>query len=87
VFERLNDLTNARAAYQAALAKDPGLTLAKRNLARLENAAAPAATSKSATVTSANDINLFAGYIWKPNPDLKITPARRTIDRDQTGLT
>ena len=43
VFERLNDLTNARAAYQAALAKDPGLTLAKRNLARLENAAAPAA--------------------------------------------
>ena len=60
VFERLNDLTNARAAYQAALAKDPGLTLAKRNLARLENAAAPAATSKSATVTSANDINLLA---------------------------
>jgi hypothetical protein len=60
VFERLNDLANARAAYQSALAKDPGLTMAKRNLARLENAAAPAATSKSATVTSANDINLLA---------------------------
>jgi hypothetical protein len=60
VFERLNDLANARAAYQSALAKDPGLTLAKRNLARLENAAAPAATSKSAAVTSANDINLLA---------------------------
>jgi TIR domain-containing protein len=60
VFERLNDPANARAAYQSALAKDPSLTLAKRNLTRLENAAAPAATSKSATVTSANDINLLA---------------------------
>ena len=27
------------------------------------------------TTTIANDVNLFAGYIWKPNPDLKITPA------------
>ena len=31
VFERLNDVANARAAYQAALAKDPGFTLAKSN--------------------------------------------------------
>jgi hypothetical protein len=27
------------------------------------------------TTNIANDVNLFAGYIWKPNPDLKITPA------------
>jgi tetratricopeptide (TPR) repeat protein len=63
VFERLNDVANARAAYQAALAKDPGFTLAKSNLARLENVAAPvaAATPKSAVSgASANDINLLA---------------------------
>jgi len=65
VYERLNDVANARAAYQAALAKDPGFTLAKSNLARLENAAAPvaAAPPKSASTVSAastNDINLLA---------------------------
>ena len=27
------------------------------------------------TTNMANDVNLFAGYIWRPNPDLKITPA------------
>jgi hypothetical protein len=27
------------------------------------------------TTNIANDVNLFAGYIWRPNPDLKITPA------------
>jgi hypothetical protein len=27
------------------------------------------------TTTIANDINLFAGYRWGPNPDLRITPA------------
>jgi len=65
VFERLNDLTSARAAYQAALAKDPGFTLAKSNLTRLESAAAPiaAGSAKSASTVaaaSANDINLLA---------------------------
>jgi tetratricopeptide (TPR) repeat protein len=65
VFERLNDVTNARAAYQAALAKDPGFTLAKSNLTRLESAAAPVAvgSAKSATTVAAssgNDINLLA---------------------------
>jgi hypothetical protein len=65
VFERLNDLTSARAAYQAALAKDPGFTLAKSNLTRLESAAAPVAagSAKSANTVaaaSANDINLLA---------------------------
>jgi len=64
VFERLNDVANARAAYQAALAKDPGFTLAKGNLARLENAVPVAAgTPKSASTvsaTSGNDINLLA---------------------------
>jgi TIR domain-containing protein len=65
VFERLNDVTNARAAYQAALAKDPGFTLAKSNLARLESAAAPVAagSAKSAgtvAATAGNDVNLLA---------------------------
>jgi tetratricopeptide (TPR) repeat protein len=65
VFERLNDVASARAAYQSALAKDPGFTLAKGNLARLENAAAPvvAAAAKSVSAvaaTSANDVNLLA---------------------------
>jgi hypothetical protein len=65
VFERLNDLTNARAAYQAALAKDPGFTLAKSNLTRLESAPAPVAagSAKSASTVSAasaNDVNLLA---------------------------
>jgi hypothetical protein len=65
VFERLNDVASARAAYQSALAKDPGFTLAKSNLARLENAAAPvvAAAAKSVSAvaaTSANDVNLLA---------------------------
>ena len=65
VFERLNDVTNARAAYQAALAKDPGFTLAKSNLARLESAAAPVAagSAKSASTvaaTAGNDVNLLA---------------------------
>jgi len=65
VFERLNDLTSARAAYLAALAKDPGFTLAKSNLTRLESAAAPVAagSAKSANTVaaaSANDINLLA---------------------------
>ena len=27
------------------------------------------------TTNIANDVNLFARYIWRPNPDLKITPA------------
>jgi hypothetical protein len=27
------------------------------------------------TTNIANDVNLFAGYRWGPNPDLKITPA------------
>jgi hypothetical protein len=65
VFERLSDVASARAAYQSALAKDPGFTLAKSNLARLENAAAPivAAAAKSVSAvaaTSANDVNLLA---------------------------
>jgi hypothetical protein len=64
VFERLNDVASARAAYQAALTKDPGFTLAKSNLARLENAApVPAGTPKSTSTVSAisgNDINLLA---------------------------
>jgi len=65
VFERLNDVTNARAAYQAALAKDPGFTLAKSNLARLESAAAPVAagSAKSASTiaaTAGGDVNLLA---------------------------
>jgi tetratricopeptide (TPR) repeat protein len=63
VFERLNDLANARAAYQAALAKDPGFALAKNNLARLESTPAATGTAKSAgsgSANSANDINLLA---------------------------
>jgi len=64
VFERLNDVGGARAAYQAALAKDPGFTPAKSNLARLESAAAFAAGSaKSASTVAAtfgNDVNLLA---------------------------
>src|SRR5262245_34926717 len=65
VFERLNDVTNARAAYQAALAKDPGFTPAKSNLARLESTMVPIAvgSAKSASAvaaTSGNDINLLA---------------------------
>jgi len=65
VFERVNDVTNARAAYQAALAKDPGFTPAKSNLARLESAVVPVAagSAKSASTiaaTSGSDINLLA---------------------------
>jgi hypothetical protein len=65
VFERLNDVTSARAAYQAALAKDPGFTPAKNNLARLESATVPVAvgSAKSASTVAANsgnDINLLA---------------------------
>jgi tetratricopeptide (TPR) repeat protein len=65
VFERLSDVASARAAYQSALAKDPGFTLAKSNLARLENAAAPVVAAAVKTVsavaaTSANDVNLLA---------------------------
>src|SRR2546430_7950722 len=65
VFERLNDVTNARAAYQAALAKDPGFTLAKSNLARLESAAAPVAAGSAqswSTVagTAGNDVHPLA---------------------------
>lgn len=63
VFERLNDVANARAAYQAALVKDRGFALAKNNLARLESAAAATATAKSVSsgaAGSANEINLLA---------------------------
>jgi len=63
VYEKLGDIDNALAAYQAALAKDPGLTEAKANLARLEQAATPVATVKttvSIRAASTNDINLLA---------------------------
>src|SRR5262249_49908785 len=64
VYEKLGDVANARTAYQAALAKDPALTQAKANLARLERAAAPVATAKNEVTatgaTSAIDINLLA---------------------------
>ncbi len=37
------------------------------------------------TTNIANDVNLFAGYIWGPNPDLRITPAATvTIRLDET---
>jgi len=62
VFERLNDLANARAAYQAALARDPAFAQAKANLARLEIAAASvaAAAAPARSANAANDINLLA---------------------------
>ena len=37
------------------------------------------------TTNMANDVNLFAGYIWRPNPDLKITPAATVTVRLDDG--
>jgi tetratricopeptide (TPR) repeat protein len=63
VYEKLNEPARARAAYQAALARDPAFAQAKSNLARLEKAAAPAAAEAAtgtATAASASDVNLLA---------------------------
>ena len=38
------------------------------------------------TTNIANDVNLFAGYVWKPNPDLRITPAATVTMRVDDAL-
>ena len=39
------------------------------------------------TTNIANDVNLFAGYVWRPNPDLKITPAATVTMRVDEAFT
>jgi len=39
------------------------------------------------TSNIANDVNLFVGYIWRPNPDLKITPAATVTMRFDDAFT